>query len=180
MIREAFEKLRSGCHLSIEDGECYRALADNEKDFTSLFASLGFALINHRRGFFYFKGGSGYSSFGSKVAVFFFILVEWISDSGGQVEEYLFNRLTMTSDLPHLKRDRYKQYMADAGIETEDSLGNLLKRMERLGFIRFQSEGIFRFKNPSYRLLDLCSEIIEEEEGKTAITMNVANGTTGS
>lgn len=161
-LKEVFKRLRNGRHVSSEDGATYRALAEHEEDFRILFDSLGFVLLRHRRDFFYFRGSSGYSSFGTRIGVFFFILVEWIAEKGEQMEETLFSQPFLIADLPHFQRERYRKYMAEAGMEDEDSLHNLFQRMERLGFIRRDNEHSLRFRTPAYRLLDLCTEVLGE------------------
>lgn len=161
-LKEVFNKLRSGRHVSGEDGTIYGALAEHEEEFRALFDSLGFVLLRHRRDFFYFRGSSGYSSFGTRIAVFFFILVEWISEKGQRLEETLFTQSFLITDLPHFQRERYRKYMSEAGMEDEDSLHNLFQRMERLGFIRRENEHSLRFRTPAYRLLDLCTEVLGE------------------
>lgn len=161
-LKEVFKRLRSGRHVSGEDGAIYRALNEHEEEFRVLFDSLGFELLRHRRDFFYFKGSSGYSSFGTRIAVFFFILVESIAERGERLEETLFTQSFLIADLPHFQRERYRKYMAEAGMEDEDSLHNLFQRMERLGFLRREDEHSLRFRTPAYRLLDLCTEVLGE------------------
>lgn len=163
-LKEVFGRLRSGRHVSSEDGAIYRALAEHEDEFRILFDSLGFVLLRHSRDFFYFKGSSGYSSFGTRIAVFFFILVEWIAERGDRLEETLLTQSFLIADLPHFQRERYRKYMAEAGMENEDSLHNLFQRMERLGFLRRENEHSLRFRTPAYRLLDLCAEILPDGE----------------
>lgn len=165
-LEAVFENLRSGRHISSTDGSLYRALADNEEEFRTLFESLGFNLVRHPRDFFYFRGGGGYSSFGTRISVFFFILVEWLAERDERLEEALFTREFAIPDLPHFQRERYRRYMAEAGMENEDSLLNLIARMERLGFVNRKGERSFGFSHPAYRLLDLCMEVLERGSGE--------------
>ncbi|PIE51936.1 hypothetical protein CSA37_09165 [Candidatus Fermentibacteria bacterium] len=163
--KETFERLRTGRHVSHTDGECYRALCGNEEEYREFFASLGFTLTRHNRDFFYLQGISG-GSFSARAAVFFFILVESISDNGESVTEVLFDSPIPLNKLPHFERERYRKYMAETGVETEEAFENLLKRMQRLGFIEFQGDEGIIFRDPSYRFLDLCAEIAAEEKDK--------------
>ncbi len=163
MKSELFELLRKGRHVSSVDGECFKELAENETVFRKFFASLGFLLERHEKDFFYFQGSKS-SSFSAKAAVFFFILVEWISDQGGSTIQWLFEQVTHVDNLPHLERERYKKYMIETGIDSKDDLMNLLKKMEKLGFINFENERSFIFRKPAFRFLDLCREIKNEEE----------------
>ncbi len=163
--RELFGKLKSGRHISMDESEMYRALSEHEDTFRDFFGSIGFSLIRHSRNFFYFEG-TGSGTFSTRAAVFFFILVEWLSDQGSSVTESLFGQLTQVDKLPHLDRDRYRKYMLEAGIDSRDSLLILLKRMDKLGFIHMEEERAFVFKTPAYRFLDLCNEIKAEETGE--------------
>ncbi|HRW77307.1 MAG TPA: hypothetical protein P5207_01440 [Candidatus Sabulitectum sp.] len=165
LIKELFERLRTGRHVYHADGECYRALCGNEEEYREFFASLGFTLTRHQRDFFYLQGSGG-GSFSAKAAVFFFILAEWVSDNGESVTEALFESPVPLNKLPHLERERYRKYMAETGVDSEETLTNLLNRMQRLGFIELQgAEGII-FREPSYRFLDLCAEITTEEKSE--------------
>lgn len=168
-IGDIFDRLKNGRHISTDDGALYKALAENENEFRDLFASLGFSLVHHDRGFFFFKSDARFSQAGVRIAVFFFILVEWLSDRGEPLEEALFTRLFSSAELPHLEQKRYRAYMSEAGVDDEDSLDNLLRQMERSGFIRSEGERVFRFRTPAYRLLDLCAEALRdgaEEAGR--------------
>lgn len=161
--KELFELLRNGRHLSLADGSSFRALCDNEDLFREFFGALGFNLVRHDRDFFYFQGSAG-GLFSARAAVFFFILAEWVSDNGGSVSRLLFEDSTTLEKLPHLERDRYRKYMQETGIDSEEGLVILLKKMEKLGFIEFENESAFVFRSPAFRFLDLCTEIKAEED----------------
>lgn len=160
-LEEVFDRLRSGRHLSRDDAQVFRDLTEHEEEYRELFAALGFELVHHVRDFFYFRSDSRYSHLGARMAVFFFILVEWLSDRGDAIEEALFSNPFEVTELPHLEQKRYRAYMEEAGAGDEESLGNLLKQMERYGFISREGERIIRFKTPAYRLLDLCAEVLK-------------------
>ncbi len=168
-LGEVFDRLRSGRHVSRDDTPIFRDLTEHEDEYRELFTALGFELVHHVRDFFYFRSDARYSHSGARMAVFFFILVEWLSDRGDAIEETLFSRPFDVSELPHLDQKRYRTYMEEAGAGDEESLGNLLKQMERYGFISREGERIIRFKAPAYRLLDLCAEVLKTDTSESQL-----------
>lgn len=163
-LDEIFDALRKGRHLASEDADLYFDLHNNEAAFTELFARLGFELIKHPRGFYYFKGDTDISDTTARMAVFMFVLVETLADVGASVEEQIMTSLFFVEKLEHLRRERYRDIMLEAGIPTEEDLRQTLRTMERFGFLKMESPDSFRFKVPSYRFLDLCLEIHKETE----------------
>ena len=163
-LAEVFDALRKGRHLAPEDADLYFELNSGESAFTELFAKLGFELQKHPRGFYYFKGESDISDTASRMAVFMFILVETLADSGASPEEQIMTSLFFTDKLEHLRRERYRNIMLEAGMPTEEELRQTLRTMERFGFLKMESPDSFRFRTPAYRFLDLCMELFKEGE----------------
>ena len=164
-LKEVFEHLRRGRHLCPEDGDLYRAVHDHQDAFRDLFFHLGFDLKAHHRGFFYFHGQGSLSDTGARMAVFMFILLEAMGDQGKSVEEELMTATFTLADMPHLNGNRYRAYMKEAGIDGEEGLELVIRNMERFGFLQRLREGVFRFRIPVYRFLDLCHEILAEAQG---------------
>lgn len=162
-LAEIFRLLRDGRHLCMEDGELYAALEENIDDFTELFGALGYRLEPHRKGIYFFRGDTQVSDAARRFAVFAFIAVEFLGDSGRGIEEALFNRSFAVDELPHLQSERYRETMAEIGITNVEELTKLLKSMERFGFTEMSGEQA-RFRRPMYRLLDLCLRVLESEE----------------
>ena len=69
-----------------------------------------------------------------------------------------------TAYLEHLRRERYRDIMLEAGMPTEEELRQTLRTMERFGFLKMENPDSFRFKAPAYRFLDLCMELFKESE----------------
>jgi chromosome condensin MukBEF MukE localization factor len=163
-LAEVFDALRKGRHLAPDDADLYFNLHNSETAFTELFAKLGFELKRHPRDFYYFKGEADISDTSSRMAVFMFILVETLADSGASAEEQIMTSLFFVDKLEHLRRERYRDIMLEAGMPTEEELRQTLRTMERFGFLKMENPDSFRFKAPAYRFLDLCMELFKESE----------------
>lgn len=158
-LAEVFEALRRGKHLSSRDGDLFHALKKHESLFESLFAKLGFKMVHHTRDFFYFLDTSNFTDLSAKIAVFIFILVEYLADQGDTVEDTVMTRRFAYKDLPHLQGERYQTYMREAGVTTPEDLAAIVRTMERFGFTRRTDSETFCFDVPIYRFLDLCMEM---------------------
>ena len=165
MLEEIFNELRRGRHICAADGKVYWALRDNLAAFQDLFGRLGFRLQAHQRDFFYFRGQDSLSPQASRMAVFVFILIEFLSDQGEPVVDTLMTRTFSVVDLPHFKSARYRAYLKEAGISGEDDLNGLLRQLERFGFIQRNTDNTFNFRAPAYRFFDVCIEILNRDEG---------------
>ena len=163
-LDEIFDALRRGHHLCAADGKLYRALRENQDAYQNLFHHLGFRLQVHQRDFFYFRGKDSLSPQASRMAVFVFILIEWISDQGEPVVDTLMTRTFTIADLPHLKSARYRAYLKEAGVDGEDDLRRVVRRLEYFGFALRQTEESFTFRTPAYRFFDVCIEILNMDK----------------
>ena len=90
-LMRIFDELRRGKHLAEGDGPHVHALREQVESYVRLFDALGFSLVQHSRGFFYFAGDASgnVTEQAGRMAVFTFILVESLADQGKQVEETL-------------------------------------------------------------------------------------------
>ena len=171
-LSEIFEALRRGRHICSEDGDLYWAVRDNIEILERLFSGLGFRLETHPRDFYYFHGTGSLSDRSERMAVFMFILVEWLSDRGDRVEETLMTRKFDVGEMPHLQLERYRQYMNEAGIADENGIADIIRNLERFGFARRHGDRLFSFKSPVFRFVDLCYAVLEMDgespEGKSA------------
>ena len=158
-MAEVFEALRRGKHVSLKDGDIFHALKKHEGVYEQLFSKLGFKLIRHARDFFYFLDTSNFTDLSGRIAVFMFILVEYLADQGDTVEDTVMTRRFAYRDLPHLHGERYQTYMREAGVTTPEDLAAIVRTMERFGFTRRMDAETFCFDVPIYRFLDLCMDM---------------------
>lgn len=92
-LGELFDKLRSGRHLCADDGSLYLALRTEFETYHAIFAALDFELVQHERGFCYFRSEAELGKEATLLAVFFFVLVEAWCDAGIDVALWASGRL---------------------------------------------------------------------------------------
>ena len=160
-LREIFDHLRGGCHLSPENEPAFSAVAANHEDYAEYFAPLGLTLVRHPREFFYFEPEAGESIPDTlpRIAVFSFILIDHAANAGRPIEEFLLTQHFLISRLPHFSLDRYVALLRQVEIEDATGLRKVLKNMERLGWVKFHGEEEFRFLRPFHRVFDKCLEL---------------------
>lgn len=158
-LAEVFEALRRGKHITARDGDLFHALRKHESLFEALFANLGFRLVHHPRDFFYFLDTTNFTELSARIAVFMFILVEYLADQGETVEAAVMTRRFSYKELPHLQGERHQTYMREAGVASPEDLAAIVRTMERFGFARRMDTETFCFEVPIYRFLDLCMDM---------------------
>lgn len=155
----AFQSLSLGRHITIEDGEVWQLLNKSTSEYKSVFIALGFELVSDSRGFFYFHGSNrGLSDGTEKMALFIYVLVDWLADSGSNVIESLFDNEYDVDALPHLTNDRYKGYMAQVSVSDQKELNGIIKKMNNLGFAKITAQEPMKFRllSPIWRMLETC------------------------
>lgn len=157
-MREVFDALRKGVHLTHAHGQAYQSLKDNAEAYRLLFGNLGFELEFDVRGFAYFTGDGEPSGAARQMMVFVLILVDHLASQGLPVQQSLLNDVFDVAALPHLKgSDRHRQILAQVEIMTPDDLEKkALQPLVRLGFARELGAGNFVFQAPVLRFLDYC------------------------
>lgn len=160
-IQEIFDLLRRGSHLSPENEPVFSAVAANPDAYTEYFAPLGLKLERHPREFFYFAPESAESVPDTlpRIAVFSFILVDHADNSGKPIEEFLLNQHFFISRLPHLSLERYAALLRQVEVEDAGGLRQILKNMERLGWVKFHGDEEFSLLRPFHRVFDKCLEL---------------------
>lgn len=162
-LADIFDDLRKGQHLCADDGPRFTSLHSRYDSYAALFKALGFELVKHDRGFYYFRAEAELGKEATQIAVFFFILVEAWSDAGQDIESVAFNPIGhRCSDLPHFTRESWRQCMTEAGVEGNPGLSELVRRMKNYGFTERIDEDMFRFRSPIWRFLDLCHDVCQE------------------
>lgn len=169
-LRDVFDRLRRGHHLSPEDEPLFSAVAARHDEYAGWFRQLGITLVRHPRDFFYFEpdAGEGERETLSRIAVFSFILVDHAANEGRPVEEYVFGQHFLISRLPHLGLDRYVGLLRQVDVEEVSGLRQIVRNLERFGFAKVLGEDEFRFLRPFHRLMDKCLELASAATDKTA------------
>lgn len=167
-LQEIFDRLRRGFHLSPEDEPAFSAVAGNYEAYANYFAPLGLKLVRHPREFFFFEPDSAEAMTETlpRIAVFSFILVDHAANGGRPVEEFLLTQHFFLSKLPHFTLDRYAALLRQVDIEDAAGLRQVLKNMERVGWVKFLGEEEFRFLRPFHRVFDKCLELAAASAGR--------------
>jgi len=162
-LREIFQMLRMGHHLSPEDEPLFYEVTCNYEAYAAHFALLGLKLVRHPKEFFYFEPDSNDAMRESlpRMAVFSFILVDHLANVGKPIEEFLLTTHFLVSRLPHLSLDRYVNLLRQVDVENEGHLKQIIRNMERLGWAKFLGEDEFRFLRPFHRVFDKCLELAQ-------------------
>ena len=164
-LAQVFELLRRGHHICSFDGAPYRALTEHQDQFTTLFQALGFELVAHHRDFFYFRTQGKPSDTASRMALFVLILVEDLSNRGKDIEQTLLNEPFTLGELPHLESERHQRIMNESGVNGPEDLEKVVGLLDRFGFAHRQGPNVFTFRPPVCRFLDLCLDVLGDEEG---------------
>ena len=126
---------------------------------------IGIKLVRHPRDFFYFEPESAekISDALPRIAVFSFILIDHAANQGRPIEEYLLGQHFLVSKLPHFGLDRYAAMLRQVEIEDSSELQQVLKNMERYGWVKFVGADEFRILRPFHRVFDKCLELTAAE-----------------
>lgn len=162
-LREIFERLRKGHHLSREDEPEFSSLAANYDGYAAYFAPLGLSLIRHPRDFFFFAPSAGdLPSDGlPRIAVFSYILVDYAAAAGRAIDDFFFAQNFVVAHLPHFSLDRYKDLLKQVDVRDLGAVRKILFSMKQYNWIQFigASTDEFRFLRPFHRMLDKCLEV---------------------
>jgi hypothetical protein len=181
-LQEIFDRLRRGYHLSPEDEPAFSAVTADPEGYAAYFAPLGLTLVRHARDFFYFEPDAAESVPESlpRIAVFSFILIDHAANQGRPIEEFLLGEHFLISKLPHFTLDRYAALLRQVEVEDGAGLRQILKNMERVGWVKFVGEEEFRFLRPFHRMFDKCLELSANQGTQGKETQPPESETQGS
>ena len=163
--KAVFQALISGMHISLHSGELYHYLNNNLDDYRTELATLGYELA-HEMDYFYLQDQQDERSndYSRRCLVFVTIMIEAISNTGGDILETLLSESGFEVDqLPHLSTERYRNYMQNLDIGETRQLKSLLNNMHRSGFVEYREiDNFLRFLTPVNRYLQLSLDILEQ------------------
>lgn len=161
-VREIFERLTRGTHLSPDDEPFFSALSSPSfGDYAEYFAPLGFELIRHEREFFYFAPNDPDKIPDTlpRIAVFAYILIDHAANQGELIEEFILGRDFLLSALPHFSLDRYAALLRQVDVHDTADLKRILEHLDRIGWLKWLGPDEFRFLRPFHRVFDRCLEL---------------------
>jgi hypothetical protein len=160
-LREIFDHLTRGAHLSPEDEPMFSALTAHFPAYADYFAALGFELVRHEREFFYFAPDEPekVSDTLPRIAVFAYILIDHAANAGRPIEEFILGQNFLLSALPHFSLERYSALLRQVDVHDAADLKRILDHLERIGWARWLGLDEFRFLRPFHRVFDKCLEL---------------------
>jgi hypothetical protein len=160
-LQPIFEKLKSGYHLSHEDGLLHGRLMENFQAYADYFGALGLKLVRHERDFYYFEAieRETVSAYLPKVAVFAYVLIDHTASQGQAIEDTIMTATFSLRALPHFSLDSYRAHLRQVGIHEPDDLREVILYLSRIGWAKFVGVEEFRFLRPFYRIFEKCLEL---------------------
>ena len=176
-LREIFEKLKIGYHISSEDDTVYLTLDDKTDDYADYFAALGFVLKRHTYDFFYFEPETEDKNSPrlAKIAVFSFVLIDHIANRGLPVEPAIFSGSFTLTELPHFSLDSYRARLEQVDVMDVGDLRDVINHLKNVGWAKWVSHDEFRFLRPFHRMLSKCLELAEQSGQKVSEISPIAN-----
>src|SRR5688572_27137716 len=146
-LADIFERMKRGYHLGPDDEPEFSELCARFEDYAAYFAALGITLVRHEREFFYFEPDNPESVPDTlpRIAVFSYIMIDHAANQGKSLEEFIFGQNFLVTALPHFSLDRYTALLRQVEVHDLGDIRNLLKHMERIGWVRWLAEDEFRF-----------------------------------
>ena len=163
-LRDIFDQLTRGTHLSPEDEPMFSALAVNSPAYAEYFSALGFELVRHEREFFYFASDDPGKILDTlpRIAVFAYVLVDHAANQGQPVEEFILGQNFLISALPHFSLERYAALLRQVDVHDAADLKRILDHLDRVGWLKWLGPDEFRFLRPFHRVFDKCLELANE------------------
>lgn len=168
-LARVFRLLRSGRHLSRDDGADFLDLDRHHAQYAHILSGLGYELQHHSQGFYYVEGkGSVRSNRLRGALLFLFILFQDLDEKKFQTDDRSWERSVLRrtfriAEMPHFQTAQRRAMMSAVGVD-EEHLIRVLQLLERLGVVRMLPEKQFEFLAPVYRFIDLCIHYAEDEK----------------
>ncbi len=167
-LANIFDRLKRGYHLGPDDEPEFSALCGRSDDYAAYFEAIGLKLVRHEREFFYFEPDNPETVPDTlpRIAVFSYIMIDHAANQGRPIEEFIFGQNFLVTALPHFGLDRYTALLRQVDVQDLADLRNLLKHMERIGWVKWVGDDEFRFLRPFHRVFSKCLEIAGTAQAK--------------
>jgi hypothetical protein len=168
-LASVFRALRMGRHLSRHHGEDYYDLERHYDRYSVVFEALGYTLVQHDQGFYYFSGESVLRSQRLRATVLFvLILFQDLEDKKFNQDDRSWERTLLDqrfalAELPHFATAQRRTLMHAVGIAPDTLDSKVLRFMSTLGIIEMTASAGFRFLPPVYRFVDLFLVYADDE-----------------
>ncbi|MGE3241673.1 MAG: hypothetical protein AB7G28_19715 [Pirellulales bacterium] len=154
----------------------YRDLERNEEQYSALFHALGYKLIHHGQGFYYFEGRNYLSTQRLQaITLFTLILFQDLEDKKFQEperawERNLLGRIFRIAELPHFETSKRRSMLHSVNVTQETLHEKVFKPMIRYGMLEMVGPDQFHFRAPIYRFVELCMQLAQKENEKNGRT----------
>jgi len=161
-LKEVFQALQRGCHISNEDFGLYHELQDNEPAYQNLLAALGYTLVADRRGFYYLIPEDGVQAINAttqKMALIVFVLVDVLADRGRDPAHTLAKGSLDIKEMATAMWERHGELLKEGGLPGAEAVEKyFVTAFRRHGFATVNGD-VLRFRAPIHRFLDVCAEL---------------------
>lgn len=174
-LASVFRALRSGRHLSRNDGQDFIDLERTHTLYEHVFRSLGYKLRRHNQGFYYLEGVGAIKSERMRAALLFLLIIfqdleeRKFSRQSRAWERSLLTNTFKLAELPHFQTAQRRALMSAVDID-EAALPKLLRSLGTLGVVQLLPDNQFRFLPPIYRFVDLCMRFAEDDSWSKALS----------
>ena len=168
-LAQVFRLLKQGQHVCRDDGAAFRDLERHEDHYRVVFQALGYQLVRHDRGFYYFQGDNTVPTVRLQaVTLFVLILFQELEEKKFQEpdrawEKSLTSRIFHVDELPHFATAGRRDLMQSVGVTRANLSEKVLRVLGRLGMLEMTAPSRFRFRPPVYRFVDLCLKYADED-----------------
>ena len=141
----------------------------NEELYCELFRGLGYELVRHNQGFYYFKGGNQLTTQRLQaITLFMLILFQDLEDKKFQAaermwEKTLFLRTFAVNELPHFQTAQRRNMLLAVGVTPDTLADKVLRPMVRYGMLEMAGTDRFQFRSLIYRFVDLCMKFADDD-----------------
>jgi hypothetical protein len=164
-LQPLFKRLSSGVHLNrLQDTELWVELEQQQSQYQTLFAALGFVLVLDGRGFAYFKTDQASAYTGKltrRLALLLMLLFEYQADQG--LHLFQFQQWRLDTLLLEKLWQQYHGILEAEEISSPQTLKEILDSATRVGFLVFE-DGDYRLLTAVHRYLDLFEELAQAEQ----------------
>src|SRR5262249_19389874 len=147
----------------------YRELERNEDMYRLLFTGLGYELVHHGQGFYYFKGANQLTTQRMQaIALFVLILFQDLEDKKFQDEDRAWERKLLLrnfaiNELPHFQTAHRRGMLLMVGVTPDTLQEKVLRPMARYGMLEMTGPDHFQFHSPIYRFVDVCMKFADDD-----------------
>jgi hypothetical protein len=166
-LKDVFDKLSSGYHLCIEDGDAFKDISENTGYYRELFKLLGYKLSDGADGLYYFfPSDEKINEISKRLTAFMAVMYDWLADQGKEPVSSLTEQHFHFDQLPHLNIDQYRKIMAQLEINDSAALLKIVQSLQKYGFLMLADGALIKFRKPVKRFVSMFTEVADSHDKK--------------